>query len=384
MSLVYKLSIDIARPDYLAGWCFHRWHRSRPVELQLWCSGRVIGETTADRMREDLAALGVHPTGRCGFELALDGDRGGNGGADWQLREKRTGKVLALIDGASFSASRRGGLADVWNSVAASCRPKVPNILFLHIPKTAGTSFNTLVRTLLSPEQVISHIEAMAESSYPQLARKYRFISGHLRFGVFKEHFLRDGAEIFTIVREPYGHLHSHLKWMAVRAEDQPDNSPKFRNQVIYRIGRRVGETDFTDPDDIARFVRDIQATGAPFFDNMQTRHFLGGYVDRVTEVHLHEALGNSASFTHIGFTEEYPAFISRFAEINRLKKPVAVPALNRSASAPLFDLRNPSIREQLLPLIRHDLVLHDHLRGAFNPFRSPQHTIYADNDASP
>lgn len=364
MSLFYKLSIDQVKPDYISGWCFHRLNGSRPVELQLFRKECLLGEMTADIVREDLAELAIHPTGRCGFELVINDlpQQTGTIG-DWVLREKKSQSILAVIDGEKLTVVQPKRPFDFFKKRLSGTQRNDSNLLFMHIPKTAGTSFNTLVRSLLPKEQVISHIEAVGEVNYPQLSKQYRFISGHLRYGVFRDHFIHDKADIYTIIREPYSHLHSHLKWMAVTAADTPDNSPKFRNQTIYRIARRVGETDFSTRSSLQKFVHDIKVIGGPFFDNMQTRHFLDDYVESVTTDHLKRAISTSDTFKLIGFTEEYPQFVRRFSDINGFRNPHTTSTLKRSSTTPLFDSHDPSIREILFPLVCHDLKLHDHIR---------------------
>ena len=69
MSIFYKISIDRVNANYISGWCFHRFHRGRPVQLECYQNEKLQAETEASIFREDLKQLGIHPTGKCGFEF---------------------------------------------------------------------------------------------------------------------------------------------------------------------------------------------------------------------------------------------------------------------------------------------------------------------------
>ncbi len=363
MKFFYKTSVDIIHPQYIAGWCFSRLNRQRRVELELFCGNKQVGETVADMFREDLRELGLHPDGRCGFEFVISKD-------DWTRQDKRlslslkgSGTVLAEIDSEGVVHHTHQWLTDLVGKRLSVKQGQQGNILFLHVPKTAGTSFNTLVRSLLPDDGSVAHIELMDSRKYKGLQQQYRYISGHLRVGVFKEFFDLSDSELYAIVREPYSHLHSHLKWLIKTATASDDNYFKNSNPVIYQLGQELSRIDLSNVDVLGRFAEEIRGAGAAFFDNMQTRYFLDREPARVSREDLVQAQENIGLFTLIGLTEEYFDFVEGFMRLNRLDKPVLKEKLNRSTTPPLFDWQNEQVREVLYPLVRFDLELYERIK---------------------
>ena len=365
MKSLYKISIDNISPQYVSGWCFARFNRVRRVRLELFYGSEKIGTTVADMFREDLRELGMHPDGMCGFEFVFNTDDRYNRKKTLTIRPKGSHLVLAEIapDGSVTPGGNLNFLAGLVRRYVGATGRENKNMLFMHVPKTAGTSFNTLVGALLPKEGIVAHIELKDPMEYERLQRSYYYISGHLRIGVFKEFFNLDRARLYTIVREPYSHLHSHLKWLIKTSTASNDNYFKYSNPVIYELGQELSCLDLGNKSNLIRFVDGLQGISAAFFDNMQTRYFLDEEPDRVSEGDFIEAVTNIKLFTLIGVTEYYFDFIDEFKRINNIDRPTLQKRLNRSTSPPLFDWRNKRIREILYPLVRFDLDLYERIK---------------------
>lgn len=363
MNPFYKIAIDRVNANYLSGWCMHRFRPDRPVRLHCRIGGRVVAEATADRFREDLVALGIHRSGRCGFEFVLADEHAAAGGQVLEITVP--GSVPALLrlstDSLEPVGIRRvvGRLRSLW-----PLRYRGRNIFFMHIPKTAGTSFNTLACSLLANDGVVAHLELSDRHHYPQLQKQNRYLSGHLSVGVWKSCFDLSRADLLTIVREPYGHLHSHLNWLIETATRSPDNYFKQQNPVIDDFGRRLAELDFSEPAAVQRFVVDLDDLGAAFLDNAQTRYFLDDQPRRTAPDDLQQALGNLSLFRAIGVTEAYPVFVDRFLACYHLRRPMRKSVLNRSVAPPLYDHTHPEFREVLAPLVDLDRRLYGEIQA--------------------
>lgn len=361
MNIFYKIAIDHVNFNYISGWCHHRFFKERVIVLQLFIDNRLIGETTCDRFREDLKALHVHPTGKCGFAFAVETIGQIEEGAAFTIRVKGNSKPLVQLS-SPFSAAGSGSALRRWDRWRFKPKRMQRAVVFMHIPKTAGTSFNTLAQTFFPKGSTISHIELIHAERYHALRRDYRYISGHLRYGTLKQHFDQEHHAFFTIVREPYTQLHSHLKWMIQTATNPDDNFFKMTNQVIYRLGLKLADIDFNEPDSLAQFVSSLDDLEAAFLDNAQTRYFLDEPVLRIQENDLETALYNASQFRLVGITERYEDFVQRFKIINSIDVDENLQQLNISKSANLFDYRDESIRETLKPLVSVDLELYAHL----------------------
>ncbi len=362
MSLFYKISIDRVNTKYISGWCFARLRPHASLQLQCWAEDKLLAEARADLFREDLVELGMHPTGACGFEFVLPDEFSAEPLTRLVLKIKNSKGTLAVVDPVSSQVDYRTfhrkipGLQHRLNTLTGRCA------VFMHIPKTAGTSFNTAAVKMYPQGTVIAHIELLEQDKYRDLAQTCNYISGHLNFGTLKRHFQAENSDFFTIIREPYSQLHSHLKWLVQTSADQRDNYFRTNNPIIHALGSRLRSLDLDDTAGLGRFVENLSDLEAAFLDNMQTRYFLDQQVERVGRGELRQAMENSLEFKLIGTTERYQDFVAAFARLNALPVVEQGSALNRSSSADLFDHRSEEIRSLLLPLVWSDLILYEQL----------------------
>src|SRR6266581_2281326 len=81
-------------------------------------------------------------------------------------------------------------------------------LIFLHIPKTAGTTLNRIIEWHYNPLSIFTiapyGIRATAErfkTLSEQRRRRFRVVRGHLFYGIHE--FLPQGATYITLLREP-------------------------------------------------------------------------------------------------------------------------------------------------------------------------------------
>ena len=367
MSFFYKIVVDRTDANFISGWCFYLLNRHEKVELAIYLNGMLLGVTTADLFREDLRELDIHPTGYCGFELVINKTPDElKGHHVLSIVDRKNNKQLAKIKAADFSVIKKGGIIKIFKDLLSFSRRKRPPILFMHIPKTAGTSFNTFIRYLNKYEKAISHIEATNETDYHDLNLRYNYISGHLRYGIFRKYFCDQNNDLYTIIREPYARLHSHFKWMKRSIDERFEKSLKNHKSGIYNLRLKIKNLDFNDLERLKQFVDDISGAEAAFFDNLQTRYFLIDRVEKVFENDLEQALMNTSKFKLIGLTEQYSDFLEAFTRLNNLKSKIQTSTLNKSTQEPLFDINDSEIRNILHPLVCHDLILYEDVRNTF------------------
>lgn len=344
---LYRYSFDIVNNREAHGWCFRRLNPDRPVTLRFYADDTRLGECEVTGLREDVRDHGLHPSGRCGFRyrfpFPLDSNRFQRFSvrADHPGAELYTGEVKALPRVVDQVETR---------------------VLFMHIPKTAGTSFNAFARKYFDQARTIAHIEVNDPGEFEHYPGQYDYISGHLPIFRLRQHFDFDDFSLYTIIREPYAHLHSHFNWVRAIARDAESGFARRHPQVVQDLAASMKGLALDDPAVLGNFIDRLPAWGLDFFDNIQTRYFLDQRPEKVTPEHLDQALENTNAFTSIGLTERYEHFSRRFCEDIGAEYQAQKTALNRSRVKPLFDYRHQAIRSVLHPLIETDLRLYEHV----------------------
>ena len=173
-------------------------------------------------------------------------------------------------------------------------------LIFLHIPKTAGTTLNRIIEWQYSPLSIFTmdpyRIRATPErlrKLSEQRRRRLRVVRGHLYYGVHE--FLPQGATYMTMLREPVARFLSSYYFIQRRPLH-----PMHRKVTTERIG-------------VEDFIR-----LTPHRQNLQCSLIAGikndGTCDERT---LDKAKKNLAdSFSAVGICERFEESLVLFAEI--------------------------------------------------------------------
>lgn len=171
---------------------------------------------------------------------------------------------------------------------------KVETVIFLHIPKTAGTTldqiifrhyrFKNVYQTGLIAQQGVRDYIKMSEAE----KANYRLLKGHLNFGIHK--YVPNAWAYFTFLREPIDRTISHFYYIA-----QSKNHALYNQIQSQQMG--IGEY--------------IESGLDPMLFNAQTR-LLSGVWDTIpagtcTPEHLEQAKENLEKHIKvIGLTEQF------------------------------------------------------------------------------
>ena len=357
----YRASIDRLNGRFISGWCFNRLRKDKPVAITIAADGKVLGSLTNSGLRRDLVDLKLHPSGVCGFDFSFP-----------RSFDPAAFEFLHLY----FDGHKTPFLSIACSEIEM-LRPDLQRpVRFMHIPKTAGTSFNAFARQCFASERFITHIERLEPEARQKRALGADYLAGHLILGDLAalatshpEAATGDPAcDFYAIIREPYAHLHSHLNYVreVVTASRDEAHYGFKHNQSIKALSARLREIDFASIDEVARWVAELHGYERDFFDNQQTRYFLDDRPEIVGEENLARARDNLHRFRLVGLTEQYDRFRERFCRHLGLPSAEQPVKSNISGSNRLFDPADQHIRSVLFPLVTFDLQLYQFVRQVF------------------
>jgi hypothetical protein len=339
-----KYAIDLVNNQQIRGWVFHTLRKTKPVTLQFYLDHDYIGEVLSSEFREDLKAQMIHPDGRCGFQFLFPPDT--DFGSYTNLHIFCGGsKPLCTLSTETIPDIFMGDL---------------PRIFFMHIPKTAGTSFNAFAQQRYPAKTTAVHIEAIPTSCWSALADTKSYLAGHVRLETIRNHFDLNTFDLYTILRQPHRHLHSHFNWIRGIASDPQSSFFQKHPDCIQALGTQLVRPKTTIKITLAHLISGLNGFELDFFDNVQTRYFLDYRPERVTEVDLERALNNFKLFTAIGLTEEYDGFTRQFCTTYKLPLLKQEMPLNKSKHKRLYDINDPEMQTILHPLVEYDLHLYE------------------------
>ena len=236
--------------------------------------------------------------------------------------------------------------------------------LFLHIPKTAGSSFNAMFRSAVPPGRHFEHLEGqhqrlkeICEDGLPF------FVSGHLTFESIHGYVARPDVFSMSILRQPVDQLLSHLKWVKyVGSPEFPH--PRTIHASILQLAKKLYEIPLDDIDAVASLID--SPLGRQLFDNLHVRYATNARMDRVDECHVESALDNLGTLSFVFALEDSEAALG---ELRRRIPQIACLGLENTArSSETVNLSDPRINRFYRALTCHDQKLYDAMRS-----RSPQ-----------
>ncbi|MEJ2177565.1 MAG: hypothetical protein P8Y12_06360 [Gammaproteobacteria bacterium] len=339
--------IDVINEEYISGWCFHRIIPRHSLRLEFQLGTEPIGHTFCNKARDDVQRAGLHATGSCGFEFIFP-------------------RHLDLSGDGEFRATCFNGLIPVFKiaikSVRSVLRPERP-VFFVHIPKTAGTSFNNHVHPWFGYGKWHSHIEVLDLATQRKLINPGHYIAGHIPLYKLREiepDFSK--LDLHTIFRHPIDQLHSHLAWLKGIGTNPDSGFFKTHQPVIQELSLRMQGAELNYASGVEKFIASMEGFQFEFFDNIQTRYLLDSRPARVSNADLNRAFDNLSAFKTFGTTEHYQDYLDLCARYYQQKTSIQSTRHNPAKVAALFDKTDPSILHAIDPLICYDNRLYQHI----------------------
>ena len=233
---------------------------------------------------------------------------------------------------------------------------KVNRLIFLHVPKTAGTAFrNQILKRYFQPEQVYIFRGYKAAIKDLVLGKEpFKVVTGHMGVGV---HHVFKGAKYFSIVRDPVDRAISNYNYI-----------PPPTNR-------------FTHPE--WKYIKDrtiVEYFSLPYKDNLITRMFSGRLISKpkvCTQDCYERALKNiNKHFLFVGIQEEFEKSCGVFVSLY-LDQKYDNPTLERQNVSqfgeerqrkltPKEDISNSDM-DKLRAAHYYDLKLYARLKNAFS-----------------
>ncbi len=191
------------------GWAFDPNHPSRPVFLSVWVNGQPVACTAGVHFRPDVAGSEVYANKHAfysdlGFLFPVETE--------------------ALVDVQLPSGESLPGAPRTLR-ISPQPRPQCPTVLFMHIPKTAGTAFREAIAANYNHAEIAYLYPTVPGLLVKDLRdlpveqrRSFRIVVGHFQFGMHEA--LPQQCEYVTIVREPAARVVSHYAYLQ---QMQPD-----------------------------------------------------------------------------------------------------------------------------------------------------------------
>lgn len=174
-------------------------------------------------------------------------------------------------------------------------------IVFMHIPKTAGTSLNETLSQSFNSDEVVRYY--YHNGSYPTLNKmKKGFFTGHFEYGLQDAIF--NSPFNISFLRNPIDRLISQINFDQNFFSSQPNG---YQRQLEI-FNKSVDYKEF------------IMETRSVYFDNAQVRAFanISNEVDfgEIKLSHFQEAIRNLDKFDYIGFQEEFEPCVRELCTI--------------------------------------------------------------------
>ncbi|WP_312240061.1 sulfotransferase family 2 domain-containing protein [Pantoea sp.] len=244
--------------------------------------------------------------------------------------------------------------------------PAAKPMFFLHIPKTAGSSFNDYVQQKMTCATHIENQPAIYDAIHKRRA-DFDFVSGHLKFEDKLSVIHSPQWFKFTFLREPIEQVISHIKWVRSFSTHSRRHEIKFYPDEKQQLFQQLSQVSLSDIETLQKLL-DSSCEFRNFFDNCQVRYLTNDNIMWVKNIHYETALQNALSLDAVAFCET--ADRDSVNILNAAGWPTqerSFPKSNPSPSNERPDLDNPYVLAFYEKLTCFDRKLYNQLKAIKN-----------------
>lgn len=242
-------------------------------------------------------------------------------------------------------------------------------LFYLHIPKTAGTTFNYFLERLVEKELCLSHIESHPELSnfnQSQALMSKKIISGHIAYKRAKKIIHNfDEFKKVTIFREPYQQLSSHLRYVKKLSLPSESERLSVHTDNIKKIVNFIRDVNFNNVKEIETFIQWLVEEDLVLFHNIQTQYLVSNRFSESPNI-LDEAKKTLDDFNYVGISERIVELMAMLSYLEINKSIVMDMKLNENDKLFQLNIENEDIKEAFFPLIKYDLEVYNYARERF------------------
>jgi hypothetical protein len=240
-----------------------------------------------------------------------------------------------------------------------------PPFLYVHIPKTAGSTVNKVLSEWYGDQHSIIHAESKMYWKESVKQNKLDYLSGHIPYIVFSKMKLLSGFKKAITFREPYSHAISHLSWIRALALKENRQRYEAHPEYIQILSEKLASYDLAFPEQITAAIKSFDHLEHRLLDNTQTRYIRSELAKVVVdEADLVDAVENLKHFDFVGTDNDISGFLSEIAIDYGFEYKVEDRRENVLNNKFGLNINNPDIKEALLPLVKYDLKLYDAVQG--------------------
>ena len=241
-------------------------------------------------------------------------------------------------------------------------------ILFVHIPKAAGSSVNKFVMNFFDTGRAMTHLESEAdwrdENKRNAILNNNDYISGHLPLREFIKRIQSNEFKIFSIIRDPRTHIVSHLSWIRRLADPEHKDSFSKHPKYIQKLAKKLSTINLGSSNELHYFVESLSSEEFALLDNSQVRYLrMTPNLGSVNEFDLLSSVISTYKIDYIGRMEDMSSCFKSLQTL--LGRQVFDFDVHINVSNETYGL-NPNDSDQikaLWSLIKYDMKLYDNAR---------------------